>query len=54
MNLLLKKELKTYIKLMAQNPSKITKSTIENIPFSMGPEEICHINLLTMIARMEM
>lgn len=48
MNMLLKKELKTYIKLLTQNPSKITKETISNIPFLLNPDEICHIALLSM------
>jgi hypothetical protein len=46
MNKLIKRELKLYVKLIVQNPSRITKATIDSIPYKLNADEICHISLL--------
>lgn len=39
--------MKNFIKIVAQNPGKITPQIMSAIPINVNNEEICHITLLT-------
>ncbi|CAD8064186.1 unnamed protein product [Paramecium sonneborni] len=53
MNKLLPKELKAFIKIVSLTPNLLQKKHLEIIPLKLTPDELCHITLLTIAAKIE-
>jgi sestrin len=53
MNKLLPKELKAFIKTVSLTPNILCRKHIDAIPLTLTPDELCHITLLTVAAKIE-
>ncbi|CAK65715.1 unnamed protein product (macronuclear) [Paramecium tetraurelia] len=53
MNKLLPKELKAFIKIVSLTPNLLQKKHLEAIPLKLSPDELCHITLLSIAAKIE-
>ncbi|CAD8150652.1 unnamed protein product [Paramecium octaurelia] len=53
MNKLLPKELKAFIKIVSLTPNLLQKKHLEFIPLKLSADELCHITLLTIAAKIE-
>ncbi|CAD8142291.1 unnamed protein product [Paramecium pentaurelia] len=53
MNKLLPKELKAFIKIVSLTPNLLQKKHLDIIPLKLSADELCHITLLTIAAKIE-